>query len=551
MPISKIKSSSITADAASTNLNIDANTLFLDATNNRIGVGNTAPDVKLQVTDTIDVGIAMSNSSSVTTGNRGSLAMFNSANSTVGLIRFGAVTDNVGTDIQFYSRPAAGALAQTMTLTSAGNLGIGTTNPQFKFHVRGADATSLFVVGNTTEDTRLEVSTYQDDRIVLRANDSSNIARSIAFETGLNERMRITSSGAVGIATSDPAATLDVATSSGSAGQINTHIMLSRGTSTGAFLQTERAAASNNVSALIFGVNSAERMRVTDVGYVGIGTNAPTQPLDVAGTANITTLLIRNAGVATVPGNTTPTFCSPVSGTLVLSNNGNESFRVTAANNLGVGTTAPLSRISTMGAGSTVGLASHAALRIQPSGTGSTDQIIFGYAESGSYANAAIGFTATDYNGYQKGHIFFANRNSTSNVTPTERVRITAPGEVLIGQTTTYNGAGISIQPNLATAAVGINGNFATVWNIPTGTCGLFTVHMGGNGQYGGAALFFVTWGSAAGINNASITQIVGPQGDQSGYSWSYNLASNGQFQMRNNTNSVNFTPVINLITLG
>mgnify|MGYP000129376198 CR=1 FL=1 len=59
MPISKIKSSSITADAASTNLNIDAGTLFLDTTNNRVGIGNTAPDVKLQVTDTSDVGIAM------------------------------------------------------------------------------------------------------------------------------------------------------------------------------------------------------------------------------------------------------------------------------------------------------------------------------------------------------------------------------------------------------------------------------------------------------------------------------------------------------------
>ena len=349
MPISKIKSSSITADAASTNLNIDAGTLFLDTTNNRVGVGNTAPDVKLQVTDTIDVGIAMSNSSSVTTGNRGSLAMFNSANSTVGLIRFGAVTDNVGTDIQFYTRPAAGALSQTMTLTSAGNLGIGTTNPQFKFHVRGADATSLFVVGNTTEDTRLEVSTYQDDRIVLRANDSSNTARSIAFETGLNERMRITSSGAVGIATSDPAASLDVASSSGSAGQVNTHIMLSRGTSTGAFLQTERAAASNNVSALILGVNSAERMRITDAGFVGIANNAPGVALDVTGQIRGTTVLVLNAGTPATPGNTTPTFFSPSSGVLGLVNNGSESFRVASNGYVGIGTSVPAHRLSLEG----------------------------------------------------------------------------------------------------------------------------------------------------------------------------------------------------------
>jgi hypothetical protein len=48
--------------------------------------------------------------------------------------------------------------------------------------------------------------------------------------------------------------------------------MLTRGTSNGAYLATERAAASNDVSALIFGVNSAERMRISSIGNVSIGT---------------------------------------------------------------------------------------------------------------------------------------------------------------------------------------------------------------------------------------------------------------------------------------
>ena len=99
----------------------------LDSSGN-LGIGVTSPSTKLQVGDTSDVSIAMSNSSSVTSGNRGSLAMFNSGNSTVGLIRFGAVTDNVGTDIQFFTRPAAGSLTQTMTLDSSGNLLVGTAN---------------------------------------------------------------------------------------------------------------------------------------------------------------------------------------------------------------------------------------------------------------------------------------------------------------------------------------------------------------------------------------------------------------------------------------
>jgi DNA-binding protein YbaB len=78
---------------------------------------------------------------------------------------------------------------------ASGNVGVGTSSPSYKLHVRSADATSIFVVGNTTESTQLEVLTHQDDRVVLRSNDSGN-GRALAFETGTTERMRIDSSGA-------------------------------------------------------------------------------------------------------------------------------------------------------------------------------------------------------------------------------------------------------------------------------------------------------------------------------------------------------------------
>ena len=92
-----------------------------------VGIGSSSPSANLEVKTTSDVGIALTNSSSVTSGNRGSISMLNSANSSVGTIRFAAVTDNVGTEIQFYTRPAAGSLTQSMTLDSSGRLGIGNT----------------------------------------------------------------------------------------------------------------------------------------------------------------------------------------------------------------------------------------------------------------------------------------------------------------------------------------------------------------------------------------------------------------------------------------
>ncbi len=84
---------------------------------------------------------------------------------------------------------------------ASGNVGVGTSSPQHKLHVRSTDGTSIFVVGNTTESTQFEVLTHQDDRVILRSNDNG-AARAIAFETGTTEKMRIDSNGIVLIGTS-------------------------------------------------------------------------------------------------------------------------------------------------------------------------------------------------------------------------------------------------------------------------------------------------------------------------------------------------------------
>ena len=85
-----------------------------------LGINGVTPVAELQVGKSSDVTFAMSNSSSVITGNRGSIAWYNSSVSTVANIRAVAITDNVGTQLEFYTRPAAGSLTQVLTLASTG-----------------------------------------------------------------------------------------------------------------------------------------------------------------------------------------------------------------------------------------------------------------------------------------------------------------------------------------------------------------------------------------------------------------------------------------------
>lgn len=167
-------------------------------------------------------------------------------------------------------------------------------------------------------------------------------ADTIAWSTGGSERMRINSSGNVGIGTSSPlgAAGYKWLTISGTTGGAmfsltgnggeQFRFQMVDGTATYLYTLTN--------TPIILAPNGVERARFNGNGNVGIGTASPNALLSVNGIASF------GAGAAATPsiaafGDLNTGFWFPAADTIAASTNGAEVFRVDSLGNFGIGTT--------------------------------------------------------------------------------------------------------------------------------------------------------------------------------------------------------------------
>jgi hypothetical protein len=188
---------------------------FWDDTNNRLGIGTTAPVAALDVLKTSSTLYApLSEASRFPTASQIYLNNSNAASNSFSGITFqvtrasginsnayiGAISTTVNPDIVFGQRDGSNTLyAEKMRITSGGNVGIGTTTP----NLIGVDKT---ITINSTTGTALELNigdarafwAYADTN-ASKLGDFRNFP--LEFFTNNSEKMRIFANGNVGINT--------------------------------------------------------------------------------------------------------------------------------------------------------------------------------------------------------------------------------------------------------------------------------------------------------------------------------------------------------------
>jgi len=218
-------------------------------------------------------------------------------------------------DISFYDD--TGSSQALFWDASAESLGIGTTSPLQKLHVNSGTGNSAAIFESTDSTSQIWLkdsassTTYQTGLGCFGDN--------LLFNNG-GERMRIDSSGNVGIGTTSPAAALDIhdasativvrdttSAATGVGGAISFQGFTSGTGSPNNFGKIKGTKASGNVGGeLTFSTSATngtmtDRMIIDESGNVGIGTTSPQLPLHVKGDFP-TAVIERNAGTTAASG---------------------------------------------------------------------------------------------------------------------------------------------------------------------------------------------------------------------------------------------------------
>jgi len=376
-------------------------------TGGNVGIGTSSPAYRLDVVESADSEVSLRVSNQNTGANSIASLYLQGQGNNFYIRNYGDGaasanrTDFISTagSSYFTFSPTS---AEAMRITSAGNVGIGTSSPVGNLDVAGTTPTL------NIRDTQSKVSWAAGDIVAtldFYSNDTSGVgAQAVSRIRSVADTASAATSGALAFWT---------------------------------------AAA---------GAAATEKVRITSAGSMGIGTTSPSATLDVVGETLVQGRLQVTAAspelLLTVPaGGLDSRIYNDGSGNLIFGNGTNsatptERMRLDASGNVGIGASSPRSLLNPSGSGST-----GAVLTLENSNTALTTGNVIGeidfYANdastNGTGAKAKIVSVIENSAGNLVG-LTFATSDSTS-ATGVERMRIDSSGNLGLGVTPSAWGA--------------------------------------------------------------------------------------------------------------
>ena len=314
-------------------------------------------------------------------------------------------------DISFYED--TGTTPKFFWDASAERLGIGTSSPAAELHVVGSSGDSRITVeAPASQNTWLAFRNTGGADTYLIGYDPSASAFRFYDDVANTERMRIDSSGRVGIGSTSPAQLLHVENATGTAAA---NIISSTTADSQINLGDTASNAigfirySNSTDSMQFTVNASERLRIDASGNVGIGNAAPQYQLDL-NTTGSNTLFGSGISASTLGGPLNLNLSSwgqsggrsgIITFTTGSTTNGSERMRIDTSGNVLVGKTVANDSTAGIRLGSTAGFMS----LVRDSGRplfirrNTTDGDIVEFAKDGTTVGSiSVTTSATTYN---------------------------------------------------------------------------------------------------------------------------------------------------------
>jgi hypothetical protein len=400
-----------TTGSFSSNLTVDTNTLFVDAANNRVGVGTSSPERQVTINSSFPV-LQFTNPTTGTTSNDGLLIF------------------QTGLDSYFSNQEAGSTVFETnnterMRIDASGNVGIGTSLPGNPLTlVYGGGAVGAQIIGNASY-AQMQVTAAGANTNSYFTFGANGTGKGI-IQRNSTDVITIDASNNVGIGTSSPSTYGKVVSSGGTFALVTdtpaerrlSFWSTANGNSENGYIQVQNDGLTTNTGEMLFATKNtagtlAERMRITSAGLVGIGTSSPAVKLTsqlassgISGIASTAAALFENSGnsdVVIAAGTSSKSRIAFgdsgdwIAGRIDYDHSDNsmrfgtagsgERLRIDASGNVGIGTSSPGAKLDVSGSFRTSDTTSlYGAASVRGINFGSAE-VAWAQATTGCYLN--------------------------------------------------------------------------------------------------------------------------------------------------------------------